>query len=92
MAEETIKANNKKKKLGVFVLAVVIVIGGATLFFYLRYKATHITTDDAFIDGHIHTIASKVKGTVKRIYVKDNQAVKKGDMLLEIDPADYEVR
>lgn len=32
MAEETIKANNKKKKLGVFILAVVIVIGGATLF------------------------------------------------------------
>ncbi len=92
MAEETIKANNKKKKLGVFILAVVIVIGGATLFFYLRYKATHITTDDAFIDGHIHTIAPKVKGTIKRIYVQDNQAVKKGDMLVEIDPVDYEVK
>ena len=57
-----------------------------------RYKATHITTDDAYVDGSIHTIASKVTGTVITIYVKDNQAVKKGDLLLEIDQADYRVK
>ena len=84
--------NNKKKKLGLVILAVIIIVGAVTVFFYLRYKATHITTDDAFIDGHIHTIASKVKGTVRTIYVKDNRAVKKGDVLIEIDPVDYEVR
>jgi len=96
MAEETkqeAKPNkNKRKKLGAVILVTLIILGGLTLFFYLRYKATHITTDDAFIDGHIHTIASKVKGTIKHIYVTDNQSVKKGDLLIEIDPADYEVK
>ena len=90
--EEVKQNNNKHKKLGLIVLAIVIIIGAVTLFFYLRYKATHITTDDAYIDGRVHTIASRVKGTVKGLYVKDNQSVKKGDLLIEIDPADYEVK
>ena len=84
--------NNKKKKLGFVVLGIIIIVGAVTLFLYLRYKATHISTDDAFVDGHIHTIASKVKGTVKSIRVKDNQPVKKGDLLVEIDPEDYVVK
>jgi membrane fusion protein (multidrug efflux system) len=90
--DEKKQNNNKKKKLGFLVLAIVIIIGAVTLFFYLRYKAAHITTDDAFIDGHIHTIASKVSGTVKQVYVESNQYVKKGDILLELDPADYEAK
>ena len=90
--EETKANNNGRKKLGVVVLVVITIIGAVSLFFYLGYKATHITTDDAYVDGSIHTIASKVIGTVTNIYVKDNQAVKKGDLLLEIDQADYSVK
>ena len=86
------KRNNNKKKIGFVVLAVIAVVGAVMLFFYLQYKATHITTDDAFVDGNIHTIASKVPGTVKTIYVKSNQFVKKGDVLVELDPVDYEVK
>lgn len=89
---EQIKPNNTKKKVGFLVLAVIAVIGAVTLFFYLRYKATHISTDDAFVDGDIHTIASKVPGTVKTIYIKSNQFVKKWDVLIELDPVDYEVK
>lgn len=84
--------NNTHKKLGIVLLGVVIIIGAVTLFFYLKYKATHITTDDAFIEGRVHTIASKIDGTIKAIYVKDNQPVKAGDLLIEIDPAEYEVK
>lgn len=86
------KSNKKKKKIAFAVLGTLVLIGAVSIFFYLRYKSTHITTDDAFIEGHIHTIASKVSGTVKGIYVDDNQPVKKGEILLEIDPVDYEVR
>ena len=74
------------------VFAVLGVFGALVLYFYLGYKATHITTDDAFIDGHIHTIASKIPGTVQDVFVNDNQSVKKGDLLVEIDPVDYEVQ
>ena len=86
------KTNNNRKKIGFGVLAVIILIGAVTLFFYLGYKASHITTDDAFVDGHIHTIASKVPGTVKNVFVKSNQFVKNGDVLVELDPADYEAK
>ena len=58
----------------------------------MRYQDTHITTDDAFIEGTVHTIAAKIPGTVNGIYVTDNQAIKKGGLLLEIDPADYDVK
>ncbi len=90
--QKTKANNNSKKKLGLVVLMVVVIIGAVSLFFYLGYKATHITTDDAYVDGSIHSIASKVTGTVTNIYIKDNQAVKKGDLLLEIDQADYRVK
>ena len=86
------KSDKKRKKIALTVLAMLVLIGAVSIFFYLRYKATHITTDDAFVEGTIHTIASKVPGTVKSIYVNDNQFVKKGDPLLELDPVDYDVK
>jgi membrane fusion protein, multidrug efflux system len=76
----------------------VIVIGTALvfglLFYGVRYLAlslTHETTDDAFLDAHIVSLAPKVPGLVKKVYVKDNQAVKTGDLLVEIDPRDLAV-
>jgi membrane fusion protein (multidrug efflux system) len=94
--EESKAENNKggagKKKIALTVFAVLGIFGAVVLYFYLGYKAVHITTDDAFVDGHIHTIASKIPGTVKDVFVVDNQLVKKGDLLAEIDPVDYEVR
>jgi membrane fusion protein (multidrug efflux system) len=86
------KGSNKKKKVSVIVFITLALIGAVVVYIYLRYKATHITTDDAYIEGHIHTVASKISGTVKGIYVEDNQPVKKGDILLEIDPVDYDVK
>ena len=87
-----VRGNNRRKKIAVTIFAVVLILGAVTGYIYVQYKKTHITTDDAFIDGDIHTIASKVDGTVINIYVRDNQFVKKGDMLLELDPVDYEVK
>lgn len=86
------KRNNNRKKISIIVFIALTVIGAVTVYFYLRYKATHISTDDAFVEGHIHTIASKVSGTVKKINVEDNQPVKKKAILVEIDPVDYEVK
>lgn len=84
--------NSNHKRTGLAVLAAVIIIGAVSIYFYLGYKSTHITTDDAFIDGDIHTIASKVPGTVMSVHVKSNQYVAKGDVLVELDPSDYRTR
>lgn len=93
MEEKKEKPNQRRKKAVTFILfPIIIVIGAVTLYFYLQYKKTHISTDDAFVDGRVHVIASKVPGTVKMIHIKDNQFLRKGDVILEIDPTDYEVR
>ncbi|MDE2141294.1 MAG: HlyD family secretion protein [Elusimicrobia bacterium] len=47
------------------------------------------STDDAFIEGHVVTISPRVAGHVVRVLIDDNQMVKKGDILAEIDPRDY---
>ncbi len=91
MAEQQ-PGNNGKKKKAFMIVGAVVAIGLVAGYFYSEYRKTHVSTDDAFIDGNIHTIAAKIGGTVKEIYVTDNQPVKQGDLLLEIDPADYTVR
>ena len=91
MAEEQ-TGNNRKKQKAFAIVGAVVLIGLVAGWFYSGYRKTHISTDDAFIDGNIHTIAAKISGTVKKIYVTDNQPVKQGELLLEIDPADYTVR
>ncbi len=89
MAEEQAGSGQKKKK-AFMIVGVVVVIGLTLGYFYSAYRKTHVSTDDAFIDGNIHTISARVSGNVKAVLVNDNQRVKKGDLLVEIDPADYQ--
>jgi membrane fusion protein (multidrug efflux system) len=51
---------------------------------------THVATDDAFIEGHAVSISPKVSGHILKVYIDDNQSVKDGQLLAEIDPRDYE--
>jgi len=93
MEEERQKPNRRKKRTYAFILLPIIILAGAAaIYCYIRYKATHISTDDAFVDGRVHVIASKIPGTIKVLYINDNQFVKKNHLLLEIEPIDYEVR
>lgn len=84
--------NGGRKKVALMIFIVIGIVAAVSVFFYLRYKATHISTDDAFIEAHIHTIASRVPGTVRGVLVVSNQMVRKGDLLVEIDDADFSAR
>jgi membrane fusion protein, multidrug efflux system len=79
-------ANPKVKRLllagGAVVLAVIV-----GLFLYFRNRES---TDDAQVDGHITPLASKVYGRVAQVMVDDNQAVNTGQVLVKIDPRDYQ--
>jgi membrane fusion protein (multidrug efflux system) len=59
--------------------------------FAMFHSFTHETTDDAFIDVHFVSVAPKISGRVAVVHVDDNQLVKKGDVLVEIDPRDFQV-
>jgi membrane fusion protein (multidrug efflux system) len=65
------------------------------LFWGLGYFNTflaHESTDDAFVETDVVSIAPRVAGQVAAVHVSDNQMVRSNDLLVEIDPADYAVR
>lgn len=68
-------------------IPVILIIGG--YFIYEKYFAFREFTDDAQIDGHINPVAAKVSGHVVSINVRDNQFVKAGTVVAQIDPRDY---
>jgi len=75
-------------KKPLIILAVVVVIMLIVGFWFWFTTRNIETTDDAFTEGDAVTIAPKASGYVVKLLVKDNQRVKKGDLLVEIDPSD----
>jgi membrane fusion protein (multidrug efflux system) len=66
---------------------IVVLLGISGLFFYYHNRES---TDDAQVDGHITPIASKIYGRISKVLVEDNQQVKSGQILAQIDPGDYQ--
>ena len=56
-----------------------------------RYLSSYESTDDAQVDVHLYPVSARVSGYVIKVNVGDNQYVQKGDVLVQIDPKDYEV-
>ena len=79
------KRPGKKPLIILGVVVVVMIIVAVVWWFMTRNEET---TDDAFTDGDVVTVAPKVAGYVTDLRVKDNQRVKKGDLLVVIDPRD----
>ncbi len=70
-------------------VVVVLIIVGVYAFHKVSYALSHESTDDAYVDGVVVPISAEVKGRVTKVLVTDNQYVKKGDVLLELFPEDY---
>lgn len=77
----------RAKVLLIALLAVLVIAAGA---WYLHTR-TYETTDDAQIDGHINAISSRIGGTVAKVYVDDNQQVKAGDVLIDLDESELSI-
>ncbi len=83
---------NPKRKNRALVFSVVAVVAlGVSIGAYKWWEhATSVEeTDDATISGKVHRLSSRVSGTVTKILVDDNQHVKNGQLLLQIDPKDF---
>ncbi len=73
------------------VIAVVVLVLVVCGVFLWRYLSSYESTDDAQVDVHLYPVSARISGYVIKVNVGDNQYVKKGDVLVEIDPKDYEV-
>jgi membrane fusion protein (multidrug efflux system) len=76
----------------ILIIAAVLIVALTVGEYYLRFMAPYESTDDAIIEAHVTPIAPQIAGRVARLLVNDNQEVKRGDLLLEIDPNDYQAR
>jgi membrane fusion protein, multidrug efflux system len=75
-------------RIALVAAVIVVILGGI---FVWRYYAARESTDDAQVDGHITPISARVSGTVISVNFNDNQFVKAGDTIVQLDPRDYEV-
>jgi membrane fusion protein, multidrug efflux system len=94
--ENNRSAEEKKRSLfrrpGVIVAAAALAIAGIGYgAFAMVHSFTHESTDDAFVDVHTVSVAPKIAGQVAVVRVDDNQLVKKGDVLVEIETRDFQV-
>ncbi len=76
---------------GPWLIAIVVAVLAAGGYILWRYLVPRETTDDAQVSGHVQPVAARVAGPIQAIHVQDNQVVKAGDVLVEIDPRDYEL-
>ena len=93
-AEETpakTGGSGKRQRAGIIVVLLIVVGFAAGIRWWVK-SSTHISTDNAFIESQVHSISSRVGGNVVRVAVKDNQLVRKGDILVELDGGDYATR
>jgi membrane fusion protein (multidrug efflux system) len=75
-------------RIAIIIAALVLLVVG---FFVFRYVTSYESTDDAQVDGHINAISARISGHVISLNVTDNQYAQAGTVLVEIDPADYQV-
>jgi len=73
--------------IGAIILLVVILAG----LLYWMHARHFVSTDDAYTVGHVHQISARVAGTVEKVMVDDNQSVQANEVLVRLDPRDYQV-
>ncbi len=81
-----------RSKLPMIIVGAVLLVAGVCGLIYWLYARQFESTDDAFIDGDIIQISPKVASYVTKVYVKSNQQVHKGDLLLELNTQDLQAR
>ena len=72
-------------------LIVLLLVAGGAVAAYLHFQ-DRVSSDDANVDGHLTAIAPKIAGNVLEVLVKDNQPVKAGQVLVRIDPRDFQAK
>jgi membrane fusion protein, multidrug efflux system len=88
--EAIARAERKSRRTRIVLIAAIAVAALVVLLWWLNARKFE-DTDDAQIDGYITAVSSRIAGTVIAVHFDDNQEVKQGDLLVELDPADLAV-
>jgi len=83
------KAPNTRVLIIAGIIALVAIGGGGRMWYRSHY---YVETDNAYVSGHVHPVSSRVAGVVTKLLVEDNQLVKEGDLLAELDPVDQRLK
>ncbi|HTL90151.1 MAG TPA: HlyD family secretion protein [Leptolyngbya sp.] len=92
---ESPKSPKKRKGLKIALAGVGIggaIAAGAFGYNYWQFSSTHQSTDNATVTGNVHPIGSRVAGTVSQVFVDDNQEVKVGQPLVQLDKSDFQIK
>ena len=85
-------AERPRSRVKVFVVVVMVVGIVATAgVLYWNYAQGYESTDDAQVDAHLNSISARIAGTITAIHADENQTVKPGQLVAELDPSDYSV-
>src|SRR3984957_15638601 len=74
-----------------FGVGLILILAVAGLYLFAQ-SMSYQSSDDAFIEGHVTGVAPKIAGRIDKVFIDDNQLVKKGDPIAEIDPRDYDTQ
>lgn len=82
-------ATRGRRKAFLIFFTVLLVIGTAGFLYWLHERQFE-STDDAQVDGHLNPVSARVDGSITHVYVEDNQMVRAGQPLVDLDPRDYQ--
>jgi membrane fusion protein, multidrug efflux system len=92
-AEAQVLPPRRKRRLSrrtLLIAIAAVVVVAVVIVYYILFIAPYESTDDAFVDGYTTLVSSRVPGQVMRLLIRDNQIVRQGEMLVQLDPRDYE--
>jgi membrane fusion protein (multidrug efflux system) len=77
----------------VLVIAAVVALAALAVGGRMWYRSHfYVETDNAYVAGHVHPVSSRIAGVVTKVLIDDNQLVKQGDVIAELDPFDQGVK
>lgn len=90
--DEKKPAHPWRKWLLIGAIAIAVIVAAIFLIPWLINVVNTVSTDDAYVNGHVTYVAARVAGQVQEVLVDDNDRVKKGDVLIRLDPVPYQVQ
>jgi membrane fusion protein (multidrug efflux system) len=82
----------KRKPWRLIAIGGAVIVGLAVGIPAFLHSLRYVSTDDAYVNSYVTFVAPRVAGQVQKVFVEDNNRVKKGDILVQLDPEPYEVK